>query len=422
MLLSALQGVAQIQPQVADAPGLHPNAAGFAGADPAQAMAPAPVDPGLRRDPAEGQRSMPGTDDAQAELRRLRALDKGPRRFAADLFDFNQREAGVTEGGIADDYVLGVGDHLHMGLFGSITFEVPLVVDGRGTIVVPRVGTVAVAGMTLARARSAVEAKVRQVFSRAVVDLSVTKLREVRVFVLGEVYRPGGYLVPNLGSIINVLGLAGGPTHAGSFRRIRLIRGGETVRTVDLYPLRSQGVGNINLGFQNGDTVFVPLLENQVRLEGAFTRVVAAAPDGQDTLPPPDTEEQKDLKRQIRRLELTLGLPSSTGEPGEAGQLQAQSGRPAPAGQARGPGRRQGRHARAPCAGPAQARRPDAGSRTAGAPGGSPGLPQRAAAREQVQGQGRQADPQGRGDRRGFGAAGLGPAVAEGGRRPGHAL
>lgn len=271
------------------------------------------------------------------ELRALRAKDKGPRRFAADLFETRELAPLGTEGGISEDYVLGTGDELQVNVFGSATFEVPAQVDGRGELVIPKVGAVKVGGMTLGRARAAVQAKVGQNFSRASVDLAVTRLREVRVFVLGEVYRPGSYLVPSLSSLVNVLGLAGGPTRAGSFREVRVVRGGKVVHTVDLYPLRAEGLGNMNVGLQNGDTVFVPLAFQVVTLEGAFARVAAAADleasqaeargDEDEELP----ESQRNLLRQIRRIEIQLGRAEQPNHPKASETSEAGSkGEPLP--------------------------------------------------------------------------------------------
>ena len=248
---------------------------------------------------------------AAREIRLAKAKEKGPKRFASDLFDSRQAGTGGTDGGISEDYVLGVGDRLQMNVFGSATFDLPLQVDGRGTIVIPKVGTVPVAGMTLAHARNAVQSKVGQLFSRSTADLSVTKLREVRVFVLGEVYKPGSFLVPNLSSIVNVLSLSGGPTVVGSYRQVRVMRGGKLVYSVDFYPLRAEGLGNLNFGFQNGDTIFVPLAQNQVLLQGGFTRVVATVQgnlaDGNDSGAPKENAEQRRVKRQIQDLEERLG-------------------------------------------------------------------------------------------------------------------
>ena len=212
----------------------------------------------------------------EAEVKALKARDKGPRRFASDLFDTRQgNPAATTEGGIAEDYVLGTGDQLGVNVFGSATFEVPAQVDGRGEIVIPKVGSVKVAGLTLGAARKAVLGLVSRQFSRTTVDLQVMKLREVRVFIMGEVYRSGSYLVPSLSSLVNVLSLAGGPTSAGSFRDIRVVRGGEPIHRLDLYPLRAEGRGNVNFSLQSGDVLFVPVVGTRVLMEGAFLRVAA---------------------------------------------------------------------------------------------------------------------------------------------------
>jgi protein involved in polysaccharide export with SLBB domain len=249
-------------------------------------------------------------EKADEEIRIAKAKDAGPKRFAADLFETRQYGINPTDGGISEDYVLGVGDRLQMNVYGSATFEVPLQVDGRGGISIPKVGTVPVAGMSLGNARAAVQGKVGQIFSHSTVDLSVTKLREVRVFVLGEVYKPGSFLVPSLSSLVNILSLAGGPTSVGSYRDIRVLRAGRLIHAVDLYPLRAEGLGNVNFGFQNGDTIFVPLIHNQVQMEGAFTRVVATLTEVvADAQTEEDTEQQKTLKRNIRRIEERLGLP-----------------------------------------------------------------------------------------------------------------
>lgn len=276
-----------------------------------------PVPDLLPKAPVPNARPAPAEDLSlqQAQLERLdreiraaRAQDQGPRRFAEDLFETRQYGLNPTDGGIAEDYVLGVGDRLQMSVFGSATFEVPLQVDGRGGVVIPKVGVVPVAGLTLARARSVVQDRVIRIFSRAAVDLSVTRLREVRVFVLGEVYKPGSYLVPSLSSIINVISLAGGPTAVGSFRSIRVMRGGRPACSVDLYPMRAEGLGNLNFGFQNGDTLFVPLIQNQVQLEGGFTRVVATVPGNPRELEEPrETDQERRVNRLIRQLQARLG-------------------------------------------------------------------------------------------------------------------
>lgn len=259
----------------------------------------------------ESARNRAEDEKLDEEIRRLKRREKGPKRFGADLFLVRQRGSAATEGGIAEDYVLGTGDRLNLNVFGSATFDLPVQVDGRGEIVIPKVGTAKVGGLTLSRAKTVVQGLVGRNFSRSTVDLQVTKLREVRVFVLGEVYKPGSYLVSSLSSLVNVLSLAGGPTGVGSYRDIRVMRGGRQVAGLDLYPLRAEGLGNPNVALQNGDTVFVPMAQNQVMLEGAFARValapVAEVEDEQLLLLNDLADQDKEmLEREIRRLEFQL--------------------------------------------------------------------------------------------------------------------
>ena len=223
----------------------------------------------------------------ERELHAMRERDNHPPRFGADLFDVLEPMKDETEGGIPDDYILGVGDQLQIAGFGSAAFEIPAQVDGRGGILVPKVGTIKVSGLSLAKAKTIIQQKVDQQLAGTRVDILVSKLRQIRIFVLGDVYKPGSYLVPSLSSLVNVLGLAGGPTSLGSFREIRVVRAGQTIHKVDLYLLRSEGLGNMNISLQTGDTVFVPLAFNQVLLQGAFTRLAGQAMDNLKDQPEP---------------------------------------------------------------------------------------------------------------------------------------
>ena len=129
----------------------------------------------------------------------------------------------------------------------------------------------------LGAAKSAVQALVARNFAQSKAELQVTHLREIRISILGEVYRPGSYLVSSLGSLVNVLSLAGGPTSRGSLREISVMRGGNEVRKLDLYPLRAEGRGNPNFSLESGDVLFVPLARCMVTLEGAFLRLGGSA-------------------------------------------------------------------------------------------------------------------------------------------------
>lgn len=218
--------------------------------------------------------------DLAKQIEQLRAADKGPYVLGSDLFNLpGQRLPPPTQAAVSDDYQLGVGDQLMLFAYGSATFETPLVVDRRGDLAVPRVGTLHVAGQSLAAAKAAVTALVRKNFSNTTVDLQFQKIRDVRVYVLGEVYVPGAYVMPSLTSLVAALTYSGGPTSAGSYRDVRVLRDGKVLQEVDLYPLRLEGLGAGNLQLKDGDTIFVPLAGVKVLMQGEFVRASLAPPN-----------------------------------------------------------------------------------------------------------------------------------------------
>ena len=312
------------------------QAAGQGGAAAPDAVPAKPVATAETPLPEEVQRQKTEDEKQDDEIRSLKRREKGPKRFAADLFAVRQRGSAATEGGIAEDYVLGTGDRLNLNVFGSATFDLPVQVDGRGEIVIPKVGTAKVGGLSLGKAKAVVQGLVGRNFSRSTVDLQVIKLREVRVFVMGEVYKPGSYLVSSLSSLVNVLSMAGGPTAVGSYRDIRVMRGGHPVHSLDLYPLRAEGLGNPNVALQSGDTIFVPLAQNQVLLEGAFQRVVSAPDEVQDKRLhldeeikdiDPMREQRERIQREIKAIELQLtAVQNPDMEPDQGGDLKKSGG------------------------------------------------------------------------------------------------
>lgn len=216
-----------------------------------------------------------GDTPADRELLALRQAYKGPFILASDLF--GQRGFGRIPGAsVSDDYRLGPGDEMLLYVFGSATFEVPLVVDRTGRVTIPKVGSAKVEGLRLGDARQVIQRLVGSLFAGSRVDLQFAKTRDVRIFILGEVYRPGSYVVPSLTSLVNALNLAGGPSPVGTHRSIRLIREGRVLQELDLYALRLQGQGLDTVLLRDGDTLFVPLTGVQVLMEGAFVRVATS--------------------------------------------------------------------------------------------------------------------------------------------------
>ena len=92
---------------------------------------------------------------------------------------------------IGPDYVIGPGDTLTIDMWGSVTVSVTRVVDRSGRILLPEAGSVQVAGLTLERAQSLIGNALKQQYRNAQAVVTVSHLRSVRVYVVGDVQRPG---------------------------------------------------------------------------------------------------------------------------------------------------------------------------------------------------------------------------------------
>jgi protein involved in polysaccharide export with SLBB domain len=170
------------------------------------------------------------------------------------------------------DYVVGPGDGLTISLTGGISQRLQRVVDREGRIALPEVGAVEVSGRSMGDVQHLVQTVLRGQFRGVEADVSLSRIRTVRVYVTGDVERPGPYDVSSLSTPLNALYVAGGPTSEGSLRIVLHYRGKQLVQEVDLYDLLLHGVRGDVQRLQAGDTIQVPPLKRQVTIEGMVRR------------------------------------------------------------------------------------------------------------------------------------------------------
>jgi protein involved in polysaccharide export with SLBB domain len=185
---------------------------------------------------------------------------------------------------IGPDYVLGTGDALTINLWGGISQNFARVIDREGKITLPEAGSLVVAGLTLQQARSNITSALKQQYHNAQVDVTVGRLRTVRVYVVGDVQRPGAYDVSSLSTPLNAIYEAGGPTSVGSLRIVRHYRGQQLIREVDLYNFLLNGVRMDDERLQAGDTLLIPPAGPQVAISGMVKRPAIYELKGSSTL------------------------------------------------------------------------------------------------------------------------------------------
>jgi protein involved in polysaccharide export with SLBB domain len=196
------------------------------------------------------------------------------KRFGSDMFldrglGTKQMTVDIP---IGPDYILGAGDGLIVNLWGGVSQSFSRTVDREGKIVLPEAGTIVVAGLSLERAQALVQSALSQQFRDAKVAVTIARLRTVRVYVVGDVQRPGAYDISSLSTPLNALYAAGGPTSIGSLRVARHYRGKELIREVDLYDFLLRGVRTDIERIEDGDTILVSPAGRQVAIAGMVKR------------------------------------------------------------------------------------------------------------------------------------------------------
>ncbi len=196
------------------------------------------------------------------------------RRFGSDAFLFgtgniNQLPIDLPVG---PDYVLGPGDNLVINMWGGQSARLSRTVDQQGQIELPEAGTTTISGLTITQAQSAIQKSLGTQFQDEHAEISLGRVRTVRVYVVGDVQRPGAYDVSSLSTPLNALYAAGGPTSHGSLRTLKQLRGNRVVSDIDLYDFLLKGVRSDMDRLLPGDTIQVPPAGPQVSVAGMVRR------------------------------------------------------------------------------------------------------------------------------------------------------
>ena len=193
--------------------------------------------------------------------------------FGYDIFE--GREKAVQPSAnvpVPSNYVMGPGDSIRLQLFGKETGEFELLVSNEGSIDLPELGPLQVAGTNFQELKNLVKEKYNQQKIGVTAFVSMGQIRTIQIFLVGEVYQPGPLVVSGLSTITTALINSGGVNKIGSLRNINLKRAGNTIARFDLYDLIVNGDTNNDIYLEQGDVLFVPTAKSIVSIDGQVRR------------------------------------------------------------------------------------------------------------------------------------------------------
>lgn len=201
-----------------------------------------------------------------------------PKIFGAELFNSasltfepNTRLATPL------NYIVGPDDDLEISVYGLQETNLSTSVNAEGTISIPSVGQIKVAGLSIDEATQRIKiAMQRTAYSslqtgRSKLSVTLGNIRSIRITIIGA-NKPGNYTVSSLSTAFNALFLCGGPSQNGSFREIELIRNNKLYKKIDLYRFLVNGDQSDNVTLQDNDVIRIPAYKIRVDMEGYVKR------------------------------------------------------------------------------------------------------------------------------------------------------
>ena len=198
---------------------------------------------------------------------------KKSSRYGAQIFDMMQTSfMPINEPNFDSSYVLDFGDVLEIQLIGQKNSIDELSVKRDGSINIPEIGKIFVAGLSLQGTNSLIKNKVSNAYIGVEAFVSLVNIRDIQVLITGNAYNPGIYNLNGNSNLLHALSMAGGIDENGSYRQIDLIRNNKVISSTDLYDIFIHGKSGFGLRLRSGDSILIRPAFDLVSISGAVKR------------------------------------------------------------------------------------------------------------------------------------------------------
>ena len=198
---------------------------------------------------------------------------KDLKPFGYDLFaNVPNTFASSANIPVSSDYLLGPGDELEIFFYGKLNQSFTVEINRDGQVDFPELGPVVLAGLTFGEAKELLRSQVASKIIGTQINISMGALRSIQIFVLGEAYKPGAYMVSSLATITHALMSSGGVSDIASLRNIELKRAGKVVARLDLYELLLFGETSGDVRLQSSYVIYIPTVGDLVSIGGEVLR------------------------------------------------------------------------------------------------------------------------------------------------------
>ncbi|MEK9727154.1 MAG: SLBB domain-containing protein [Candidatus Margulisiibacteriota bacterium] len=189
-------------------------------------------------------------------------------QYGYNIFDTASYQKVSNEVMVPNNYRLQKGDRFTLLIYGKKEQVFDLLIDNDGEVFIPNIGPIAISGLSISEANKKIRLKLSQKYVNFKSQLKLSTMKDVVIFISGNVNQPGTYSVSKFESIFSVLSKANGIGKSGSLRMIKLLSSNGRKKNIDLYDYLLNFNTKKVVSFNEGDVLYVPSIGNTVAIAG----------------------------------------------------------------------------------------------------------------------------------------------------------
>lgn len=177
----------------------------------------------------------------------------------------------AQQGTAPETYLLGPGDTLEIVVYGEPDLSRTVTVKPDGAISLPLLGEVMAAGRTTRQLAADLVRAYSKYLKQPSISVTVRELRVDRIYILGQVSRPGEYQLRPGAGIMELLASAGGPTTRADLAKVVVMRGRTEATQLNLLDAFARN-RSPEFRLVAGDVLFIPETDLRITILGQVNR------------------------------------------------------------------------------------------------------------------------------------------------------
>jgi len=214
-------------------------------------------------------------DSLSAEIDPVENRPKGLKRFGNDFFQsFQSTFLPVNEPNFNNNYLLDSGDSILIQLTGSKNLIKENKISRDGSVNIPEIGKIVIAGLTISEASNLIKARISGAIIGVDAFISLSEVRDISAIIVGNVNNPGMYTLPGGSTPLSLIHAAGGINENGSYRKILHKRNDQLIQIIDLYDTFLNGSFQFNSQLRSGDVLLIQPKGSEASLSGFINSAI----------------------------------------------------------------------------------------------------------------------------------------------------